>query len=315
MCVMQKKPIAAVINFCTNESRFLKASIEQARLFARQIIIPVCDHFFDGTAENMEELDRIYRTFPDCTFIEYPFIPDLIPKRLLKEISPAHFWHSLSRMIGVNYLDDAIETILFLDADEVPDGKKLNEWLDSSDYHQHIVLKMANYWYFREPRYQATKWEDSVVMVQRRALTSQLLLDQKERDAIYDYLPGPKRRSVISADGEPMFHHFSWVRTKDEMLKKVKAWGHREERDWEAQVESEFSSPFKGTDFVHGYEYKTVEPLFDIRLDSIYFEPTLPQATSLKRLSAEQVIKRLEPRTSRLWGRLAQIFITKPKNS
>ncbi|MBS0624601.1 MAG: hypothetical protein JSS32_00955 [Verrucomicrobia bacterium] len=311
---MNKKPIAAIVNFCTNESRFLKACIEQARLFARQIIIPVCDHFFDGTPEKAEELDLIYRSFPDCTFIQYPFIPDQIPKGLFKRIAPNHFWHSLSRLIAVNYLEDTIETILFLDADEVPDGKKFSEWLDSSDYHQHMALKLANYWYFREPRYQATLWEDSIVLAQRRALTSRLLLDEREREAIYDFLPGPKRRNVTASDGKPMFHHFSWVRTKEEMLKKVRSWGHRGDRSWEAQVEEEFSAPFRGTDFVHGYKFNEVVPQFDIRLDQIRFEPALPQAASLKRLTSSQVLKLLKSQKNQTWGWLTQIFINKSEN-
>lgn len=311
---MNKKPIAAIINFCTNESRFLKACIEQARLFSRQIIIPICDHFFDGTPEKKEELDLIYRSFPDCTFIQYPFIPDQIPKRLFKRIAPDHFWHSLSRLLAFNYLDDAIETILFLDADEVPDGKKFSEWLESSDYHQHMALKMANYWYFREPKYQATLWEDSIVLAQRRALTSWLLLDEREREAIYDFLPGPKRRNVTASDGKPMFHHFSWVRTKEEMLKKVRSWGHRKDRSWESQVEEEFSAPFRGTDFVHGYKYNVVEPQFDIQLDQVRFEPALPQAASLKKLSSSQVLKLLKSQNHNAWGWLTQIIISKSEN-
>lgn len=287
---MHKKPIAAVINFCTNESRFLKASIEQARHFARQILIPVCDHFFDGTEENLDELERIYRSFPDCTFIQYPFISEKIPKRFFKRISAAHFWHSLSRFIAMQYVDESIETVLFLDADEVTDGKRFSQWLDDSDYHQHIVLKLANYWYFREPKYQATSWEDSVVLVQRRALSAGLLLQDGERNAIYDQLPGPKRRRVTDSMGEPMFHHFSWVRTKEEMLKKVGSWGHRFDRNWVDLVEKEFSSPFSGKDFVHGYEYKTIDSAFSSLLDPISFQPTIPQAASLKKLDDSEVL-------------------------
>lgn len=302
---MIKRPIAAVINFCTNESRFLKACIEQTRMFAQQIVIPVCDHFFDGIPEDQKILDQIYRSFPDCLFIEYPFIPDRIPRRCS---GSAHFWHSLSRFIGVKHLDPAIETILFLDADEVPDGKKFSDWLENSDYHQHTVLKLANYWYFREAKYQALMWEDSIVMVQRRALSPHLLLHEREREAIYDLLPGPKRRGVTSPDGEPMFHHFSWVRTKDEMIKKVRSWGHRDDRNWADQVEKEFSAPFSGTDFVHRYQYKSIEPLFDIRLEPPLFEPALPQAASLKKLKTSQVLKLLKFQKNPVWDFISQMF-------
>ena len=293
---MSKPPIATIINFCTIEARFLKACVEQCRTFSRQIIIPVCDHFFNGTPENLILLEQIYASFPDCLFVEYPFIPRRVPKRVLREVSANHFWHCASRMIGTRYLDDNIEMVLFLDADELPDAKKFMEWLGMSDYAQHSVLKLANYWYFREPRYQSMHWEDSVVLVQRRALNPAVLLHESERDAIYDLLPGPKRRSVTGPDGQPMFHHFSWVRTQDEMTRKVRAWGHRGDRDWEKLVSKEFSAPFTGKDFVHGYPFCECSPLFDISLEGVRFLPDEQKAPRVKRLSENEVMDHLQLR-------------------
>ena len=210
----------------------------------------------------------------------------------MKKADPAHFWHSLSRLIGAQYLDERIENVLFLDADEIPDANRFTEWLGCSDYAGHTVLKLANYWYFRESCSQADRWEDSIVFAQRRALEPHLLLRQEERDAIYDSLPGPKRRMVVGPDGNPMFHHYSWVRTQEEMLKKVQAWGHKKDRDWAALVQQEFASPFRGTDFVHGYNYKTVKPLFDIRFDLPCFEAR--GEPSVKRLKQKEVLDLLK---------------------
>jgi len=301
---MSKKPVAAVINFCTNESRFLEWVVAEARLFAGQIIVPVCDHFFDGNNENLELLDQIYRSFPDCTFVQYPFIPQKIPKRFFKDISPEHFWHSVSRLVAAQFLDPSIETVLFLDADEVPDGKRFQKWLSDSDYHQHVALRLANYWYFREPIYQALSAEDSVLLVQRRALENSLLLQDRERDAIYDELPGPKRRKVTDSTGEPMFHHFSWVRTKEEMLKKVTSWGHRSDKDWASLVEKEFSGPFSGTDFVHGYAFQTIHSPFAIHLETVHFQPISPEATSLKKLDAPGLLTLLKETHPSIWRRI-----------
>ena len=267
---MHKYPLTAIINFCSNESRFLPLCIEEARKFAKQIIIPVCDHFFDGTIENRPLLEQIYQAYPDCLFLEYPFIPSEIPRRIFEDVTPAHFWHSCSRLIGASHLQDGIEAVLFLDADEVPDGAAFAQWLEASDYQQNTVMKLSNYWYFREPSYQALSWEDSIVLAQTRAITHDLLVQEEERDAIYNRLPGPKRRHVTGANGEPMFHHFSWVRTKNEMLKKVGAWGHKADRNWAELIEKEFSSPFQGTDFIHGYSYKTINPIFDMQLEPIF---------------------------------------------
>jgi hypothetical protein len=54
-------------------------------------------------------------------------------------------------------------------------------------------------------------------------------------------------------------HHYSWVRTKEEMLRKVKAWGHTNDKDWNTLIEEEFSREFNGKDFVHGYNFEILK--------------------------------------------------------
>jgi hypothetical protein len=78
---------------------------------------------------------------------------------------------------------------------------------------------------------------------------------------------------VMGLDHLPLFHHFSWVRTEQEMLKKVKSWGHKKDRNWEQLVINEFSKPFQGTDFVHGYSFREVLAPFSISLECNSFSP------------------------------------------
>lgn len=289
---MKKPPVATVVNFCTNEKRYLKPCLEEALKFSRQVIVCLSDHFFDGTLEDRELLETIYSTFPECQFVEYPFIPAEIPQTVFKNIDPAHFWHSLSRLIGVKFLDEDIESVLFLDADEIVEGEKFKSWLLSSDYHEHTVIKLANFWYFRLPEYQALQWEDSPVLVQRRAVTPEMLLATEEREAIYASLPGPKKRMVAGPDGVPMVHHYSWVRTEEEMLKKVRSWGHKKDRDWESLVKKEFASPFQGTDFVHSYTFRTVSSPFEIHMGEVLFSPQ--GQARLTRLSKPEILSLLK---------------------
>jgi hypothetical protein len=289
---MKNHSIATIVNFCSNESRFIQTTLEQALLFSEQVIIPVCDHFFDGTGENRALLNQIYAAFPDCLFIEYPYLPEKMPKKIWQKVEPAHFWHSLSRLVGFAHLNEEIETVLFLDADEIPEGKRFAEWLDCSDYKQHTTLKLANYWYFRDPSNQALRFEDSVILAQKRALEFDLLMHKEERDAIYNLLPGPKRRYVAGSDGAPIFHHYSWVRTKEEMLRKVRTWKQPEGKDWEALVHEEFASGFRGTDFVRGYSYRSIPPRFDIRFEGVHFEPKgAPQVKRLKNSELLSLVK------------------------
>jgi hypothetical protein len=298
---MKKSSIATVINFCSNEARFLPACIEQCRYFSNQIIIPVCDHFFDGAPENRNLLNEIYASFPDCQFIEYPFAPHQIPPKVFKRIAPEHFWHSASRALGFQFVNEGIKRVLFLDADEVPEGEKFCQWLEAGDFARHSVLKLSNYWYFREPSFRADQWEDSIILAHKASLKRSSILHVEERNAIYDFLPNPKQRKVVGSDGLPMFHHFSWVRTKEEMIQKIEKWGHRDDRDWKGLVEEEFSAPFKGKDFIHGYNFKECASPFDLSMDKVSFTPSPGGGAQVHCLGEEELLDLLGIKKQRGW--------------
>jgi hypothetical protein len=64
---------------------------------------------------------------------------------------------------------------------------------------------------------------------------------------------------MILNNNIPMIHHYSWVRTKEQMLQKVKAWGHNADKDWVSLIEEEFSRPFNGKCFVNNYSYEVLD--------------------------------------------------------
>ncbi|MDE3055813.1 MAG: hypothetical protein KGI80_03880 [Verrucomicrobiota bacterium] len=253
--------VATVVNFCTNELCFLRPCLEQASLFSNEVVVVVASHFFDGTPENRLLLDQIYRAFPAVLFVEYPFLPSAIPSKVFKQVRKENFWHSLSRWIGFSHLSKEIQWVLFLDADEVAEGERFSSWLRSSSLSSPAAFKLANYWYFREPVYRATTLEDSCLLVSKEDVLKDFVLHSDERDALYRHFR-QRTRGVTGADGIPFFHHFSWVRTEKEMLRKVRAWGHKGDRDWEALVRKEWSAPFSGTDFVHNYRFQKVPAPF-----------------------------------------------------
>jgi len=244
--------ITTVINYCTNDYRFIKKCIDAVRAFSYQIIIPVSDHFFDGTPENRELLDKTYAENPDVEFIEYEWKPGNEPR----------YWHNISRMIGNNNKKDDTEYVLFLDSDEIIDAIRFYQFIKEIDG-SIDTYKIASYWYFREPIYRATYITGPAVLIK----SDKINIDPYspwEREQLFDFIAGCTKFEDVKFNGVPMLHHYSWVRTKDEMLKKVKSWGHAGERDWTKLVEEEFSRPFNGTDFVHGYSYDIVENEFNI---------------------------------------------------
>jgi len=265
-----KHQISVVINYCTNDYQFIRHTVKAVAPFASEIIIPVSDHFYDGSPENYSLLKKTKRENSEATFIDLEFDPTLKEQHIwwwkLRRIlrlsvqSGSQFWICYARYRGYSSVSNKRGYVLFLDADEVIDTKRFIHWLNGRQYKNLYGMKFANYWYFRRPIYQATTIEDSPVMVRNGTLSYDSFFSYSERQGIYEKLEPPKKRMILGLDGMPMVHHFGWVRSKKNMLKKVRTWGHNREVDWKTLVEKEFTHEFNGKDFVQGYSFRTVKP-------------------------------------------------------
>lgn len=254
--------IATIINFCSNDYPFLKHCIDKVRPFSSQIIIPVCTHFFDQVLEDEHLLKRIYTEYPDVQFVQFPFDPN----RSAYAYYGNAYWHNLGRLVGAYYVDKACEYILFLDADEIVETDRFLSWLATSAYHAYTAIRFATYWYFREASFRALGWEDMPLFMHKKWINGQTIMQPLQRSGMYDNAPFKNVRMLTGIDQKPLFHHYSFVRTKEQMLRKVLSWGHNQDRDWVADVEKEFAAPFTGRDFVRGYFFQSVCPYVAIDL-------------------------------------------------
>jgi hypothetical protein len=287
---MPQHQLATVINFCTNDHRFLNECVKNAKCFSSQVVISICDHFFNGEEENYALLESIYHEFQDCLFIEYEFDLNSPYGRTTpfpeEDLEAIHHWHNSGRLVPFYFLDESIEYIFFLDVDEIADGPKFNEWLDSLNYQQFSALRFCSYWYFREAQYRATTFPVTSLMVKKAGLDPDLLLNLDERMGAFYSLPGKKNLSARGLDEKPLVHHYSWVRTKEEMLRKTRCWGHHWERDWNQLIEEEYSREFNGRDFVRYYEYVAVDPHFD--------PMALPPPKTMSKIPLDQHVENLK---------------------
>jgi hypothetical protein len=274
---MRKKgKIAAVISFCTNDYRFLHPCIQGIKPCVSQIIVPVSDHFYDGTKENLALLSRAYNQHPECEFVQFSYDPKTPYGYTTKrqgDLDWPRYWHSTARMIGYHFLRKDIDYALFIDVDEIYDGKAFKQFLQEFDYSSFDALRFRCYSYFREAHFRAKESCVSGLMVRKEALNQELLLDIDERMGTFKAIQGKK----IIVDDPVMIHHYSWVRTKEEMLRKVSCWAHFWEKDWKSLIEKEFSGPFQGKDFTTDMEYIQVDPLVNL-----FEERPLPQHSNRK---------------------------------
>jgi hypothetical protein len=252
--------IATIINFCTNDIRFLARAIEEAKSFSSTIIIPICDHFFDGKPENRPLLEQIYATWPECEFIEFAwdvkelYTPFLEP---LQEEERICLWHSTARYIACHFLKKEIEYLLFLDVDEIPEGKRFAEWLSQGEYRMYDALWFWSYRYRFSASERLLEEQYAPLLVRRTALEPSLVLNTKERFGILETIVGT--HWLKGKEDRPFFHHYSWVRSKEECLQKVRTWGKRTQENWEEKLEEAWN---KG-DFLEDVAFEKVDPYFD----------------------------------------------------
>lgn len=256
--------VATVINFCSNEYRFLSHCIAEAKKFCQTIHIALADHFFDGKKEDIAHLRYIAAEFPEAKFFLYPFFPGSFFGKKQNASTTTHMWHNAARMVSFHFLPKETNYVLFLDADEIVEGNRFAKWLNDFPYQKYEAIKLSCYWYFREPAFQSKHYETSPLFMKKTAISRKLIMQKDERTGMYTQCQGKKMEGILGMDEKPLIHHYSWVRTKEEMLRKVRSWGHKSDRDWEKLVEKEFGGPFQGKDFVHGYEFLEVAPFVNI---------------------------------------------------
>lgn len=254
---------AAIVNFCSNDARFLAPCIEQLKKAVSTIIFVVADHFFDQTKEDLDLLYQLFSEKEDVHTIFYPLSSCLLPKTSPKD--EKHLWASISRTIGFGFLPKNTTHAFFLDVDEIPDGERLREEIEEKRLLSYDFAELGCYWYFRETKYQATTWEATPLFAKKSHLAKKQILHKDERLGTFREGKGKKYSPFLGKDEKPLFHHYSWVRSKEEMEKKVVRWGHAQDRDWLPLVTQEFAHPFQGKDFVHGYSFTEIPPLVTLK--------------------------------------------------
>ncbi len=246
---MLRRPLVSiVINYCTADERFIRICLDNALKVSDDVIVPISDHLYDGTPENIDSIQALTREYPAVKFQLYQWTTDFFPR----------YWHNMSRIVGSRLVRSDSEWVLFLDSDEILEPDLLNQYLFSGRLDDYSSYKLNCYWYFREPIYQATTTESSPVLIRKELISINPYDRHCEREQLFEYL-SVKKLFGLTVNNQPLAHHYSWVRTKEQMIKKVSTWGHADDKDWKTLIEEEFSRSFNGTDFVHGYRYNIVD--------------------------------------------------------
>lgn len=237
---------------------FLKPCIDAALKVSNKVIVPFCTHFHDGTEQDQTLLLRSANENPKAEFVQFDYYK-----------SESSRWHcNASRKIGIMLAPEETDYFMFLDTDEIIVPELFNAWWKEQQLNPLISYKLSNYFYFRDFKYQCKELQDSIALVKKGQFTQdQFIFHENERSGVFDYVPYNLKARNVTYQGKPFIHHYSWVRSKEAMLKKVSCWSHNKDKDWASLVEMEFSEPFRGKDMIFGFEYNTVEPYLDIKIE------------------------------------------------
>ena len=259
--------IDCVIISNSDDFRFLLPNLEQIHKIFNKIVIALGNQLWNGESEDKDKLDKfkslVSKKCSNVDIVEYNVPKDAILS-IKDRVASEMYWEGHARYIAYNSLASH-DYVMFLDSDEVIHGALFKQWLDTNEYKKYDVMKLKNYWYWREPVYRAMNYyEDSVILIKNKTFDPLDIFDNRGRHGLYENCKGSNK--IRNAGGNKIFiHHYSWVRSQKDMETKVRSWGHRNDRkDWLDLVKEEFSRPFNGTDFVKGLKYDTIDNIFGI---------------------------------------------------
>lgn len=265
-----------VVSCSSLERPFLRHVIDECLRFSSLVVAVRGTRLFDGTTEDeawFRTFERHYSRGEHATrvkFVQYDVDPEIAPVTLHNLAR----WHGYCAFLDASREREGGSWVMFLDGDEIPEGDVFRRWWQEQERTNDVGYKFANHWYFLLPTLRADAMEDSVLMVHSTCLNEDLLRNgERERDSLLSLTRRVERRVVSSAPagggGGVMFHHFSWVRSRADLLRKVRSWGHRDDRPWETLLESSWDMmdrlhELPKREFVHGYALRAVPDAFHL---------------------------------------------------
>ncbi len=283
-----KPSITTIINMCSGDRNFILEHVKAIRDFSDEIRIPYCTHLYNGVPDNMEKMQIVKNVCEPygVKFIEFD------------KVIGSPEGQNMARWVGSQ--DIKTDYVLYMDADELFEKDKLDNWKKKFDYNQFNVMTFNIYFYSIAAKYQAVLNEEegkhyigsrkgarlyaagekAGLLVKSDIITKDRLLYGPERWIMTIDPTIDKKKEYLSAiDNSFMLHHYAYVRSKSEMQRKVAGFSHSHEKPWASLINKYFDDNFifdctKHLDICHGYILKEIIPPHNIlsveEFDSLY---------------------------------------------
>jgi len=260
--------VSVIVNYCSLEREFLPKVLAECAQFACEIVVSVGTHLYNGTEEDSEHVEDLKKQHSGVQFVRYQ-VDAHIDLTFQKGVErrPYAYWPNVARWTGVQALLEK-QWVLFLDADEIPDGRRMRAWLEHTQLDLDCCYHLANYWYFKSANNQALTWEQTTILIHRNKFAEEHIFSDRERDSL-GFVPDIKNsENVTGLDLLPLIHHLSWVRSESVLLTKINTWSHRDQISDPVKYVKHIFSDSSINDIVHKYRYRYVYNKFYIYINS-----------------------------------------------
>ena len=154
---------STVILFSRLDAPFIDACIDGVLNASNKVVLVAYDRLLDGE-EQTGFLSEVMRRHAgkNLEFKVIPLVYEIV--RIFpvnpKLIANTRIFLNFIRKVGFDLIKDTSEYTLFIDGDEVAEPQKLLRWKNECRTKANSLM-LANYYYFREPVYQADRLEYS----------------------------------------------------------------------------------------------------------------------------------------------------------
>ena len=242
----KKEKVNALIPITVNDFRFLPILMKQLDFICGKVVFIYSDYLFNQKEQDKQKLQKIFElpkklgltsTFE---FVKYE-IDFNVNEFFVSEYknSPKRYWINKARMDGFDYIDKNAKWVLLIDSDEIPDSCEFLKWADTINWDDIeskdiFTLNFDNYVYFWKNCFVKYETENSLVLLNEKVFRNRkkyepLFLNEFERTVFYRFIPENYCKMNIKFNNKCLFHHYSWVRTLEEMKSKVLNWGHSDD--------------------------------------------------------------------------------------
>lgn len=212
---------SVIINYSSMEEPFIRPLLKECLKFSDDIVISYGSHLYNGEPEDISIIHQYQKEFPTVKFVGYsvdfsvdPYLQPGIFER------PSIYWFNFARYNAIQHLQNK-EWVFVIDADEIPEGEYIKEWLQHAKLDIMQCYKMSCYWYFKTVTNQCTALQDSPLLIHGSHLREDTIFGDWDRDDIVRKSNTISNRNVIGLNNLVLFHHYSWVRSKANLFRKL----------------------------------------------------------------------------------------------